>query len=109
MANELALLTSGVLARDVRGTGRTISRIESNGLVRQTAVDVEADIVVHKIEVQTSALGAGLGAIGRVAQAVTAIEQLAPQASGRLTMLAEQHALTIADEVDRLHQRLRRL
>ena len=50
-----------------------------------------------------------MAAIGRVAQAQTAIEQLAPQASTRLSLLADQHGLAVAAELDRLHQRLRRL
>ncbi|MGY1651770.1 hypothetical protein [Geodermatophilus sp. SYSU D01119] len=44
-----------------------------------------------------------------MAQAQTAMEQLTPQASGRLNFIADMHASAVASELDRLHQRMRRL
>lgn len=109
MTSEVTLFSSGALARDVRRSSRALSRIEADGVLRQTAVDVETDVAIAKLDSQTTATGIGLAAIGRVAQAQTAIEQLAPQASARLNLLADQHGLAMAAELDRLHQRLRRL
>lgn len=109
MTSEVALFTSGALARDARQVSRALSRVEADGLLRQTAVDVETDVTLAKYDSLTTATGSGMAAIGRVAQAQTAIEQLAPQASTRLSLLADQHGLAVAAELDRLHQRLRRL
>jgi hypothetical protein len=109
MTSEMALFTSGALARDAQRTSRVLSRIEADGLLRQSAVDVETDVTIAKMDGETLATGTGLGEIGRVAQIQMALEQLTPQASGRLNPLAEDHALAMRDEFHQLRRRLRRL
>ncbi len=106
---DLQLCDSIELLRgDVRGGSRSISRLQTGALVRQVAVDSETDVALTKIDAITTATGQGMGAIARVAQAQTSLEQLTPQASGRLNLLADRHALDVAEVLGDLHHRLRR-
>ncbi len=106
MPYDVTPLLGGFPPADARRTTRAVGRIESQALVRHTGIDVEVDLTIDKITGLTNATGAGMGAIGKVAQAQTAIEQLVPQASGRLNLLADRHALGVADQLDRCERRL---
>ncbi len=105
---ELRKATGDLLPADTRRAGRSVSRLQSSSVVRQVAVDVEIDVQLAKIDAITSATGQGMAAVTRVAQAQAALEQMAPQASGRLNLLADKHALDVAEVLDDLHHRLRR-
>jgi hypothetical protein len=109
MTNDVTLSRGGVLVQEGRQSSRMLLRIETGGLLRQAAVDVETDVVLAKLDSQTTATGVGMAAVARVAQAQTTIEQLTPQASARLSLLADQHGLAVAAELELLHLRLRRL
>lgn len=108
MPYDISLFEGGALARDRRRVGREISRTQSTGLVRQSAIDVETDIAIGKIDAITATTGQALGAVAKVAQAETALAQNFPGASGRLAFIAERHMLYVGDAVDELHNRLRR-
>lgn len=106
---SLALYGSNLPTRPSRRSMRVFEQLTTNGQVRQTAVDVEADVTFDKIDAITATTGAAMGAVTKVAQAQAAMEQLVPQASGRLNFIADMHAAAMADELDRQHQRMRRL
>jgi hypothetical protein len=92
-----------------RRTGQTVSRLHSGGMIRQTSVDIEGDVIGAKIDAISMETARGLNAVCRVAQAQTALEQLVPQASGRLNVIADAHVLAVAETLDDLNYRLRRL
>jgi len=54
------------------------------------------------------ATGAAMQAVVRVAQAQKHLEQLAPEASGRLAFLADDHMLAMAEVLADLRRELRR-
>lgn len=85
------------LLRDSRRAGRAISRYQAGGQVRTAAIDVETDVTLDKLDSLTAVTGLAMGAVVRVAQAQKHLEQLAPEASGRLTLLADDHVLGLAD------------
>jgi hypothetical protein len=106
MPYDVTPLVNGFPPADARRTARAMGRLESQALVRHTAIDVEIDLTIDKVTGLTSATGAGMGGIGKVAQAQTAIEQLVPQASAHLNLVADRHALGVAGLLDRCERRL---
>lgn len=100
--------TTSALPRDARRTGRAVSRYQAHGQVRIAQTDVDTDVAIAKGDSYTAATGAAMGNVIRVAQAQRQLEQLAPEASGRLAMLADEHALTMADNLAELRRSLRR-
>lgn len=107
--NELNLYgSSSLLPSDARRAGRAISRYQSGGQVRLARVDTDTDVAIGKEEALTAATGSAMGNVVRVAQAQRQLEQLAPEASGRLAMLADDHALTMAEIISDLRRELRR-
>ncbi len=97
----------GGLTRDSRRAGRAITRSRSFTQVRLAVVDDEADVTMQKVEALTSATGAGMGAVTRVAQAQKHLEALAPEVSGRLSFLADSHLLAVGDALQDLRRSLR--
>ncbi len=93
---------------DARRAARTISRHQAHAQVRVSAVDVDTDVAMAKIDALTQATGSAMGAVVRVAQAQTQLEQLAPAASGRLNYLAEAHTHAMGDIMTDLHRDTRR-
>lgn len=109
MSGELAPLGSGgVLSRDGRRVGRAIGRGRLHGELRIAAADVDTDIAIAKVEDLTMATGTAMQAVVRVAQAQKQLEQLAPDASGRLAFIADAHALAMNDALADLRRELRR-
>src|SRR4051794_36899361 len=96
------------LPSDTRRAGRAISRQQAQGQVRIAQADVDTDVAIAKGDSYTAATGSAMGNVIRVAQAQRQLEQLAPEASGRLAMLADEHALTMADNLAELRRNLRR-
>ena len=92
------------LLRDSRRAGRAISRSQASGAVREAHIDVETDVALSKVDSLTTVTGRAMGAVVRVAQAQKHLEQLAPEASGRLAMLADDHVLGLA-EISADHRR----
>jgi hypothetical protein len=110
MSYELNPYTGGgAMVRDVRRTSRAISRVNGNGQIRQTQVDVETDLALGKIDSITASTGQALGSVAKVAQAEAALALQAPLASGRLAYLAERHLFAAGEVLDQLTSRLRRI
>lgn len=109
MTTDLTLLANGPAVLDVRRGSRAMSRLETHGVLRQAAIDIEVSISEAKIDGQTTATGTAMAAVCKVGQAQTAMEQLAPQTSGRLSLLADHHTFAVAGELDSLQRRLRRI
>src|SRR5690349_3138577 len=99
--NEVSLFRTGVPARQSRRAGRVLDDLGIEGLVRQTAIDIQTDVALAKLDALTSVTGSGMAAVTRVAQAQVAMEQLNPQASGRLNLIADWHAMAVVEELDR--------
>ncbi len=98
-----------VLGRDSSRAGRAISRRTAINQVRLHEVQAEADVITEKVAVVTDMTGQAMGAVVRVAQGQKQLELLAPEASGRLSMLADDHAMTLTDLMSELRRGLRRL
>lgn len=92
-----------------RQASRAIARHQLGSLVRSHAVEDETGLDVDKIESATAITGAAMGAVVRVAQAQQQLELLAPAASARLNLLADQHALDVAQLSSDHQRRLRHL
>jgi len=109
MSSDLTPYATGVLLpADARRAGRAVSRHQSVSHVRVAAADADADAAMGKAAALTSAVGSAMGDVVRVAQAQRTLEQLAPEASGRLAMLADDHALAMTDILAELRRDLRR-
>lgn len=85
------------LLRDSRRAGRAISRYQAGGQVREAQIDIDTDVTLSKVDSLTTVTGQAMGAVVRVAQAQKHLEQLAPEASGRLVMLADDHVFGLAE------------
>jgi hypothetical protein len=99
----------GLVGRDARRTGRSVSRQHANSQIRTTAADIETDLAITKIENATMATGTGMTAVVRVAKAQEQLELMAPAASARLNFLADDHALGVAEALQSLRCKLRRI
>ncbi len=99
---------SGGLDRDARRAGKSISRSRSFSQVRMAKVDDETDVAMVKVDALTSTTGSAMSGIVRVAQAQRQLEQLAPEAAGRLAFLADSHSLAMGDILQDLRRDLRR-
>lgn len=97
-----------LLGTDVRRAARAVSRYQAAGQVRVAKCDTDTDVAIAKGQAYTQATGSAASNVIRVAQAVKTLEQLAPEASGRLAMLADDHALAMAEFLADLRRDLRR-
>ena len=86
--NDLTPYVGGVISRDARRAGREISRGRLGAQVRMAAADDVTDLAMAKVEDLTMATGSAMQSVARVAVAQRQLEQLAPEASGRLAFLA---------------------
>jgi hypothetical protein len=109
MSEVVTYTNSKALARDARRTGRDISRIHGDSQTRQAAIDAEVDVTLAKIDAATTATGYSLTATVKIAQAETALVQMFPGASGRVAFHCERHMLAVAEFVDVMTSRVRRL
>lgn len=100
--------SQALLPSDGRRAGRAISRYEAQGRVRVAGMDVETDVSLAKVDSLTAVTGQAMGAVVRVAQGQKHLEQLAPESSGRLAMLADDHALGLMDVTSDHRRALRR-
>lgn len=101
--------SSDLLLRDARRAGRSISRHQAGGQVRRSSIDVETDVVLDKLDSLTAVTGQGMGSVVRVALAQQQAELMAPATSGYLTLLANNHALGVADTAEDHRRNLRRI
>ncbi|MCW2538718.1 MAG: hypothetical protein JWN95_443 [Frankiales bacterium] len=110
MTNDITTygVDSAVFRAPARRAARTIAARQTAGLVRQAAADADTDLAIVKVEDYTMAMGATSAAVVRVAQAQRHLEQLVPEASGRLAFLADEHLLGCAELLADLRRDLRR-
>lgn len=108
--NELTVYShpDQLLPTDARRVGRTLSRYQSVAALRTAAVDIATDMALAKAEALTTVTGQAMSTVIRVAQAQRQLEQLTPEASPRLAMLADEHALALGDMLADLRRELRR-
>lgn len=99
---------AGALDRPARRAARQISRQQMGALVRSAAVDAATDVSIAKVDNLTMATGNAMQAVVRVAQAQRHLEQLAPEAAGRLAFLADDHMLGCGELLADLRRELRR-
>lgn len=88
---------------------RAIGRQRLGAQLRASQVDLVTDVAIVKSENLTAATGQAMSDIVRIAQVQRQLEQLVPEASGRLAMLADRHALALGELVDELRRDLHRL
>jgi hypothetical protein len=105
---ERYLPVSGGLDRPARQASRAISRHQLSAQVRSAAVDADTDVTLAKVDNLTMATGSAMQSVVRVAQAQRQLEQLAPEAAGRLAFLADDHMLGCAEILADLRRDLRR-
>ena len=106
--SSLTPYVSGGVPSDVRRAARAISRYQSSAQVQVAKVDSETDIALAKVDALTTATGSAMTSVLRVAQAQRNLEQLAPEAAGRLAFLADDHLLSMGDVMADLRRDLRR-
>lgn len=99
----------GLLPRDARRSGRAVSGISGDGIVRRTSVDVETDVTLAKADSITEVTAVMLANVTRVAQLQAQCELLVPQAAGRLNMIADSNALDLMEQASDHRRALRRL
>jgi hypothetical protein len=111
LSNDLTPYQGAIepLSRDSRRAGREISRMEAGTQTRLARIDKETDATIAKGHSLTSATAFGMNDVTRIAKLQTELETIAPGASGRLNMLADFHAMGVAEELAEHQYRLRRL
>lgn len=82
---------------DSKRVGRAISRGHAITTIRCNNIEDETDVELGKVDATTTVTTYGMGAVVRVAQVQQHAETMAPAASGRLAMLADNHALIVGD------------
>jgi hypothetical protein len=108
MTQDLTPYTAPVGGSTVRRAGRAVSRYQSNAVVRVASSDAATDVAIGKVENLTMATGTAMQAVIRVAKAQRQLEQLAPEAAGRLAYLADDHLLGCGEVLTDLRCNLRR-
>jgi hypothetical protein len=108
MSNLTTYYGSELLPSDARRAGRANSRYRTGGQIRLARVDAETDIAIGKEEALTAVTGTAMACVVRVAKLQQQLEALAPDASGRLAYLAEDHTLGMAEVVADHRHELRR-
>jgi hypothetical protein len=96
------------LPQDARRAARAISRYQTCGQVRLAKVETETDVAIGKEEAETTVTGNAMGCVVRVAKLQQQLEALAPEVSGRLAFLADDHMLGMAEVVAAHRHELRR-
>jgi hypothetical protein len=91
-----------------RRAARAISRHRLDAHVRVAAIDADTDTALAKIDNVTMSTGSAMSAVVRIAQAQRHLEQLAPEAAGRLAYLADDHMLGVGEILTDLRRDLRR-
>jgi hypothetical protein len=94
--------------RDVRRAAQHLARHQLANQVQIAAMSSDTDVAIEQMEDDTVATGSAMGNVVRVAQLQRRLEEIAPEASGRLNQLAEDHAFGMSDDVARLRRRLNR-
>jgi hypothetical protein len=94
--------------RDSRRAARHISRYDAQSKLRIACTDSETDVSIAKVDSTTAVAGSAAMAVTRVALAIKTLEMQVPEVSGRLALLADLHALNVADVMADHQRTLRR-
>jgi hypothetical protein len=106
--DELNLYDGGSTVRSTRNASRAITRTRAGALMRIAGTDADTDVAQAKIDNLTMATATAMSSVVRVAQAQRNLEQLAPEAAGRLAYLADDHMLGMGEALADLRRDLRR-
>lgn len=109
MSDLTLYVQGGGLSRDARRYGREISRGRLGTLIRTNQVDNATDVALAKVDNLTMATANAMSQVTRVTQAQRHLEQLTPEAAGRLAFLAEDHVLGCAELLADLRREMRRI
>ena len=101
-------VSSGIAMRESRHALRAIGRTRAVADVRIAEVDASTDVTLAKVDNLTMATGTAMQQVVRVARVQRELEQLAPEASGRLNFLADDHLLGCVELMADLRRELRR-
>jgi hypothetical protein len=93
------------IPREVKGAARTLFRHQLANQVQIAVMASDTDVVIEQMEDDTIATGSAMEKVIRVALLQRRLEEIAPETSGRLTLLAEEHTFGMADDVGRLRRR----
>lgn len=99
MSSLIPIPEPGSLDRDSRRAARAISRSRATTQLRLSRINDETDVTLEKGQAQTEATQFAMGAVTRVAMAQRHYEAMAPEASGRLSFLADEHLLGMGDSL----------
>jgi hypothetical protein len=94
--------------RDIRRAAQQLARYQLANQVRIAVMSSDTDVTIEQMEDDTVATGSAMEKVVRVAQLQRRLEEIAPETSGRLHLLADEHAFGMADDVARLRRRLNR-
>lgn len=98
----------GPLPRYIRRAARDLERYQLDNKVKAGKADSDTDAAMAVMEDDTMATGKAMEQVVRVARLQRQLEEMAPEASGRLALLADEHAFGMADDINRLRRRLSR-
>lgn len=98
-----------LLLRDARRAGRIISRYQADGQASVALSDVLTDLTMAKSDSVTAVTGQAMANVVRVAKVQEQLELLAPAASGRLALLADDHALGMVELTADHRRKIRRV
>ena len=99
---------SGLVSREARHAGKAIARSRTRAELRIAEVDASTDVTLAKVDNLTMVAGTAMQQVVRVARVQRELEQLAPEASGRLNFLVDDHLLGCAELMSDLRRELRR-
>ena len=99
---------AGLPTRDTRRVGRVVRRNLAGALIRASGTDADTDVAQAKVDNLTMATGSAMSSVVRVAQAQRHLEQLAPEAAGRLACLADDHMLAMSEVLAKLRRDMHR-
>lgn len=106
---DINLWSSNLPTRDTRRTAREVSRVQNGGMVRQTNVDTETEVVETKVRNYTDATAVAMGEVARLGQLERALVLNNPELSGRLGYFADGHAIELVGLLSHFGGRLRRM
>lgn len=108
---DMTLYSGGgsLVSSDARRASRVITRGRLDMQIRTAAIDNVTDISQAKVDNLTMATANAMQQVTRVAQAQRQLEQLAPEVTGRLAFLADDHVLGCAELLSDLRRDFRRV
>lgn len=100
---------SHLAARDARGLDRSLSSLRMQTTTELATIDAAGEKFAAVMEINRELTRQAILDSVQIAQVEAAGAQLVPHAAGRLSFLADQHAVQAAGIMSRAHQTLGRL